>query len=362
MLFCILFFKDSGREPLISACSPSSYHCLCHRCPADMLHTLIATAAGCAFFSSTVQASPFQIFNKRAATALAGYTNQGCYTEATNGRALTGNAYFSDSMTVEKCAAACSSFAWFGVEYGRECYCGDSTNPGSVSTADSDCSFTCPGNSAETCGAGYRLNMYQKASDKTKSGGSDKTTSASATASTSSTDTKPGKFTAKGCYTEATNGRALISKTYYDDAMTVEKCASACSAYTYFGVEYYRECYCGNNFQAGSNPAPASDCNHPCGGDSSELCGGDNRLNVYTFGEKTSDPAPAKTSVGDYNFDGCYTEATNSRALIGGVYYDDAMTVEKCAAVCSGYTLFGVEYARECRLSFPEHLLHLGPL
>lgn len=318
-----------------------------------MLRTLIATAAGCVFLSSTVQASPLQAVSKRAATALKGYTNQGCYTEATNGRALTGNAYFSDSMTVESCAAACSSFAWFGVEYGRECYCGDSPNPGSVSTADTDCSYKCPGNSAETCGAGNRLNMYQKANSKTN-GGSDKTTG---TSSAVATETKaPGKFTTMGCYTEATNGRALISKRYDDDAMTVEKCAAACSAYTYFGVEYYRECYCGNTFQAGSNPAPASDCSHPCGGDNSETCGGDNRLNTYTFGDKGTSQAPPKTKVGDFAFQGCYTEATNSRALTGGVYYDDSMTVEKCAGVCSGFTYFGVEYARECKLSFTNVL------
>lgn len=49
---------------------------------------------------------------------LADYTSKGCHTEATRGRALTGNAYFDSLMTLEKCAAACTKFPLFGVEYG----------------------------------------------------------------------------------------------------------------------------------------------------------------------------------------------------------------------------------------------------
>lgn len=49
-----------------------------------------------------------------------GYTDQGCYTDSTSQRALTGKVYYDDLMTVAKCADACSAFTWFGVEYGRE--------------------------------------------------------------------------------------------------------------------------------------------------------------------------------------------------------------------------------------------------
>jgi hypothetical protein len=48
------------------------------------------------------------------------YAYQGCYTEATNIRTLTGKSYFNDSITVEACATACLGYTWFGVEYGRE--------------------------------------------------------------------------------------------------------------------------------------------------------------------------------------------------------------------------------------------------
>ncbi|KAL8671645.1 MAG: hypothetical protein Q9168_003851 [Polycauliona sp. 1 TL-2023] len=264
------------------------------------------------------------------------YTPKGCYTEASNGRALTGNAYFDDQMTVEKCAAACAKFSLFGVEYGRECYCGNTLNDGSVPAPDDQCSFSCPGNPAEKCGAGNRLNVYDQSVQVP-------------VVPTPSGPVVPVETTyqEEGCYTEAANGRALSGKTYYDDALTIAKCASACAGFDLFGVEYYRECYCGNKLQSGSVAAPSTDCSFACTGDKNEVCGGGNRLNVYTFGNPTTVTPPVSTPK-DYAFDGCFTEATSGRALTGSTFYDDAMTVEKCAAVCKGFTLFGVEYGREC--------------
>lgn len=56
-----------------------------------------------------------------------------------------------------------------------------------------------------------------------------------------------------------------------------------------------------------------------------------------------------KQVVGPYTFQGCFTEATNVRALSGAAYYDyTAMTIEECQADCTGYTYFGVQYGGEC--------------
>lgn len=51
-------------------------------------------------------------------------------------------------------------------------------------------------------------------------------------------------WTYYGCQTEATNARALSSKSTAYDTMTLESCASDCAGYTYFGTEYGRECDC----------------------------------------------------------------------------------------------------------------------
>ncbi|KAL8800148.1 MAG: hypothetical protein Q9182_005386 [Xanthomendoza sp. 2 TL-2023] len=53
------------------------------------------------------------------------YTHQGCYTEATRGRALAAASVVSGDMTVQKCAAFCNTngYIYMGVEYSTECYC-----------------------------------------------------------------------------------------------------------------------------------------------------------------------------------------------------------------------------------------------
>lgn len=107
---------------------------------------------------------------------------------------------------------------------GRECYCGNDFAAGSVITSEPDCSFECPGNAAQKCGAGDRLSVY--------------------TQSVTITPTTEGTYVPQGCYSEpqqGANGRALSDKRVAADDMTVAKCEEACKGYTYFGLEYYTE-------------------------------------------------------------------------------------------------------------------------
>lgn len=71
--------------------------------PAKMLSSLIAVAGSATILLSLSDAavlpsSPVSSLSYRglATRDVAGYTFDGCYTEATNQRALTGNAYFDD--------------------------------------------------------------------------------------------------------------------------------------------------------------------------------------------------------------------------------------------------------------------------
>ncbi|EWG40963.1 hypothetical protein FVEG_03171 [Fusarium verticillioides 7600] len=91
-----------------------------------------------------------------------GYTSIGCYTEATNARALT-NGRGNNPPTVANCVQACSNdnFLYAGVEYGGECYCGNSFSDGSVPAPITDCAMLCNGNSSEYCGGPSRLNVYE---------------------------------------------------------------------------------------------------------------------------------------------------------------------------------------------------------
>ncbi|TDL22718.1 hypothetical protein BD410DRAFT_839430 [Rickenella mellea] len=64
--------------------------------------------------------------------------------------------------------------------------------------------------------------------------------------------------------------------------MTEELCVNACSTagYKYAGVEYAGECWCDNSIQNGG-ASTTTGCDMTCKGDSTELCGGTNHLNVF---------------------------------------------------------------------------------
>jgi hypothetical protein len=173
-------------------------------------------------------------------------------------------------MTVEICASFClPTYTLFGLEYGGECWCGDSFGTGAVAAPQTDCSFPCGGNASETCGAGNRLSVYTTAS----------------TAIVPVHAPSVGNYTWNGCHTEGNGTRALTSASDIDYVhMTVQICAAFCYPYLVFGVEYAGECYCGNLDElnaSGSVPAPTTDCNFVCAGNSSEYCGGSGRLDLY---------------------------------------------------------------------------------
>ncbi|KAK5556817.1 hypothetical protein LTR46_005329 [Exophiala xenobiotica] len=215
--------------------------------------------------------------------------------------------------------------------------------------------MACNNNQTELCGGPSRLNMYIHGN------GTLPTSTPTAGTGGGNTPVQPtglavppaiGNFSYVSCYTEATTGRALSAFTLADNSITLQTCASNCTQYRYFGVEYGRECYCGNTLAAGSAPATDGRCNMGCAGNSSVLCGGPSGLTLYNNTQwTTSTPAtPAQPagptnvpSVGNYQYTDCHTEATNGRALTGFATASNDMTVQYCAGNCTGFTYFGVE-------------------
>ncbi|GAB0198270.1 WSC domain-containing protein 1 [Grus japonensis] len=94
------------------------------------------------------------------------------------------------------------------------------------------------------------------------------------------------KGTYVGCFSDDSRERTLKGAVFYDlRKMTVSHCQEACAerAYTYAGLAYGAECYCGNKL-----PATASkpeECNSECKGEKGSICGGVNRLSVYRVEE-----------------------------------------------------------------------------
>ncbi|KAH8908759.1 hypothetical protein BR93DRAFT_502707 [Coniochaeta sp. PMI_546] len=376
--------------------------------------------------SSTTSSStsPSQTLGHKATVGK--YTLVGCATEGNGVRALSANTYADDAMTLESCASFCDAYSYFGTEYGRECYCGNSLASSSTSAPLSDCSMLCKGNQFEYCGNGNRLELYSIAavssravssttttssSSSTRSSttstststssssstrtssststsstrastSSSSTTSSSARTSTSTTSTtststsstasptlahKPtvSPYALVGCWTEGSGVRALSANSYSSGtSMTLESCATFCKNYKYFGAEYGGECYCGDSLASSSASAPLSDCNMVCTGNPLEYCGAGNRLELYinnsTGTATTSSTAATATATGPtqpatvsasgttWAWKNCYTEATTGRALSSTSYAADTVTLESCATFCSAYSYFGTEYGREC--------------
>ncbi|KAL8804112.1 MAG: hypothetical protein Q9182_002745 [Xanthomendoza sp. 2 TL-2023] len=80
--------------------------------------------------------------------------------------------------------------------------------------------------------------------------------------------------------------------------MTIEICLDYCKSKgtTYAGIEYRRECYCGNSIASDATPNAAG-CNLPCKGDPTEICGGSNVMNVYQYVSGTEGSSTATSST-----------------------------------------------------------------
>jgi len=266
-------------------------------------------------------------------SARAAFTRSGCFTDTDAGhRALSADFKGDDTMTVDMCAEYCSAYHFFGIEYGRECYCGNERAAGSLPAPDAECSFSCPGDATQTCGAGSRIEIY-----------------------VNDAYTPPAPPVVPdvgvpylGCFVDG-GVRALPDRIISEDDMTAARCAANCEGYAYFGTQWSRECYCGNS--APTEAAPASDCNMACSGDATEMCGAGMRLSVYGPVGTTTPPVVDPTNpaaVGNFVYDGCYTDSIALRVLSGDTISSPDMTLASCAAICSGYAYFGVEYGIQC--------------
>ncbi|KAF2434894.1 WSC-domain-containing protein [Tothia fuscella] len=179
-------------------------------------------------------------------------------------------------MTVETCQAYCfgKGYKYAGLELGTECYC-DSymlNNPviNKGSWTQGMCYYQCSGDKLTYCGGQARVDLY--VNTKLPQLPFPKTQSAS------------GKYVHKGCMAEIT-GRILRNASTTGDTMTPDVCAKFCLGrrFKWFGVEYGRECYCGDRV-VNQTIADPGDCNILCAGNrgnTQTYCGGASRANVY---------------------------------------------------------------------------------
>lgn len=222
-------------------------------------------------------------------TPQTGWSYIGCFVDSPAQRVLSGAVHYdTDGLTAETCVAFCdeAGFAYAGMEYTAECWCGNKAPTTKVD--DSDCSMPCSGDADQPCGAGDRLTVFK----------------GPAVPGPEVPPTIPG-WTYLGCIEEGSTGRVLTTQVWLSggaSSMTNQLCVAACEAngFTLAGTEYAGECFCGNEYDNGGGEL-ADGCTMACHGNKTQTCGGSNRLDAWTLGGESpvssDSPSPVDSST-----------------------------------------------------------------
>jgi hypothetical protein len=121
--------------------------------------TPTTTAGGAA--STTVSVS---VSGNDGATGIpAGWKYDGCWVDNLDGRIIGNQQPDNEELTAESCINTCIGLGHTvaGMEFGVQCFCDNViSNGGALAPNQGDCNMACPGNSAENCGAGNRLDVF----------------------------------------------------------------------------------------------------------------------------------------------------------------------------------------------------------
>jgi hypothetical protein len=82
-----------------------------------------------------------------------------------------------------------------------------------------------------------------------------------------------------------------------DASLSVSKCKNSCyrRAYSFAGLQEGNQCWC-SNYVAGEGAKSQTDCNIPCTGNKTEICGGNGVVNAYEALENSMPVVPS-TSI-----------------------------------------------------------------
>lgn len=163
----------------------------------------------------------------------------------------------------------------------------------------------------------------------------------------------PINWTKGSCTTDAASPR-LLTYSSNSDTNTPAQCITTCASlnFVFAGLQYGQECWCGNQLASDSTSGTGtvvddSQCNVPCAGDSTTMCGGSWRINVYKY---TAPPAPPPIPIPTTWTDaGCYSDDGGNRTLLYHTILPNN-TPANCIAYCKAkdYYVAGTQYGQEC--------------
>ncbi|PPQ72248.1 hypothetical protein CVT24_002348 [Panaeolus cyanescens] len=209
---------------------------------------------------------------------------QGCYSDPNaDYRTLMFSGGRNDTMTLSKCSEVCGAngkkYAFFGTEDGKECWCDYSLRPrgGGVKVDAVKCNSTCAGDATGNtkCGGPNALSVYRN--PLIVEPASKPIVVDPATGTTWKYD---------NCYLGFRGAvRTLDLRVDPAAGVTIETCTSTCASlkYTYAGLEYGHECWCGNTLHMSVTSAqdPSVACKQACDDNTNEICGDIGMLSLY---------------------------------------------------------------------------------
>ncbi|KAJ7122651.1 galactose oxidase [Mycena crocata] len=283
----------------------------------------------------------------------------GCFSDNVDGqgRALINAVDVVGQVSLESCTSACfeAGMPLSGAEFANQCFCGPAIANGGALQPFSDCNMACVGNISEFCGGPNRLTVYNYTGTDlppppTGGGGDGGGEKGIAT-------DLPDPWAYVGCFVDGATGRVLTTQIVPDNAnLTMESCVASCDAlnFTIAGGEFAIQCFCGNELIEGAAPAPESDCNLACGGNSTQACGNGNRLSIYSTSLNITIlpvPVPQNDSIpGSWSYQGCLAEPADARVFSWEIDNMNNNSATGCLNQCAafGYTAGGMEFGFQC--------------
>ncbi|NWJ00530.1 WSCD1 protein, partial [Crypturellus undulatus] len=152
----------------------------------------------------------------------------GCFSDDSRERTLKGAVFYDlRKMTVSHCQEACAerAYAYAGLEYGAECYCGNRLP--STASRPEECNSECKGQRGSVCGGVNRLSVYRVEEPRAAA--------------------RPRRNVIyRGCFRAPENLTDTFPASLIQPNLTVEMCSEFCSKKEFpLAVIRGPECYCG---------------------------------------------------------------------------------------------------------------------
>ncbi|KAF4505126.1 hypothetical protein G6O67_007107 [Ophiocordyceps sinensis] len=316
--FCGSKLNDGAAKRPDSECSMVCSGSDCEFCGAGSRLSMYSTKAGGVDPRSTTPGGA----GPQVTGLPDGWAAYGCWVDGVKGRILKSQVPDDAKLTLQSCAKTCAGLGYTvaGAEYSRQCFCGNQiVNGGVRAKSESECNSECGGDKTQKCGGPGRMSILSAGEPQILE--------------PPRVIPQVGDWAYQGCVQDNVNQkRTFFWQNFFEANMTPSACLQRCGDFGYMaaGMEYGKECYCGDpaNVQtAGAKYVDDSECGIPCTGNASALCGGGSRLTTYFWkGEPFYSwdfPSAGTPEAGSYDLliGGVCVPLMTSQAITGKVTF-----------------------------------------